>query len=103
MIAHNPYPFGVPVWQDGEFFGRESLLLEASMLLGDRRPTAHLQIWGPKRIGKTSLLHRIRQASSPRSRRSCSASRSTARPATAYRVSRVPCRRRRRFRGRHDS
>jgi hypothetical protein len=56
----NPYRFGIPAREDGEFFGREAALQEAHMLLGDRRPNGHLEICGPKRTGKSSLLQRIR-------------------------------------------
>jgi hypothetical protein len=61
MSRTNPYRFGSPAQEDGEFFGREAVSREAHMLLGDRRPNGHLQICGPKRSGKTSLLLRIRK------------------------------------------
>jgi AAA domain len=58
----NPYRFGSPAKEVGDFFGRAAALQEAMMLLGTRWPNGHLEVWGPKRSGKTSLLHRIRAA-----------------------------------------
>ncbi|HID63222.1 MAG TPA: ATP-binding protein [Anaerolineae bacterium] len=58
----NPYTFGVPVRGEGKFFGREEELREISETLQHvgRGQKQDLAVMGPRRIGKSSLLYRLR-------------------------------------------
>lgn len=58
----NPYTFGVPVRGEDKFFGREKELkeiLETLQHVG-RGQKQDLAVIGPRRIGKSSLLYRLR-------------------------------------------
>lgn len=58
----NPYTFGVPVRGEGKFFGREEELrgiFETLQHVG-RGQKQDLAVMGPRRIGKSSLLYRLR-------------------------------------------
>ncbi len=58
----NPYTFGVPVRGEGKFFGREKELKEIFDTLEHvgRGQKQDLAVMGPRRIGKSSLLYRLR-------------------------------------------
>lgn len=54
---YNPYIAGAPVRNPRMFFGREALLQKIINTLHNNS----LMIYGPRRIGKTSLLHQLKQ------------------------------------------
>ena len=54
---YNPYIAGAPVRNPKMFFGREQLLHKIVNTLHNNS----LMIYGPRRIGKTSLLHQLKQ------------------------------------------
>lgn len=54
---YNPYIAGAPVRNPKMFFGREQLLQKIVNTLHNNS----LMIYGPRRIGKTSLLHQLKQ------------------------------------------
>jgi hypothetical protein len=53
----NPYVAGVPVFSRELFFGREALIERILQTIH----TNSLMLYGERRIGKTSLLHQVRQ------------------------------------------
>ena len=61
--SHNPSPFiaGPPITEPSQFFGRERELKRLGLLLR-QRPLQNAAIIGPRRSGKTSLLHYLRLA-----------------------------------------
>jgi AAA+ ATPase superfamily predicted ATPase len=58
----NPYTFGVPVSREGEFFGRKEELQRIFDTLENapRGQKQDLVVLGPRRIGKSSLLRRLK-------------------------------------------
>lgn len=54
---YNPYIAGAPVRNDKMFFGRDALLHKITNTLHNNS----LMIHGPRRIGKTSLLHQLKR------------------------------------------
>ncbi len=54
---YNPYIAGAPVLNEKMFFGREALLQRILNAL----PNNSLMLHGPRRIGKTTLLHQLRK------------------------------------------
>ncbi|WP_420642334.1 BTAD domain-containing putative transcriptional regulator [Candidatus Leptofilum sp.] len=60
-IAPSPFIAGPPITQPTQFFGRERELKRLGLLLR-QRPLQNAAIIGPRRSGKTSLLHYLRLA-----------------------------------------
>jgi hypothetical protein len=54
---YNPYIAGAPVLNEKMFFGRNDLLRRILNAL----PNNSLMLYGPRRIGKTTLLHQLRK------------------------------------------
>ena len=54
-IFHNPYIAGPPITDPKMFFGREQILQKIINTLHNN----HIMITGPRRIGKTTLLHQL--------------------------------------------
>lgn len=57
VSKYNPYIAGAPVLNEKMFFGRENLLRQVLAAL----PNNSLMLHGPRRIGKTSLLHQLKK------------------------------------------
>lgn len=60
-FTRSPFIAGPPITQPSHFFGRERELKRLGMLLR-QRPLQNAAIIGPRRSGKTSLLHYLRLA-----------------------------------------
>ncbi|WP_420630390.1 BTAD domain-containing putative transcriptional regulator [Candidatus Leptofilum sp.] len=60
-VTQSPFIAGPPITKPNQFFGRERELKRLGMLLR-QRPLQNAAIIGPRRSGKTSLLHYLRQA-----------------------------------------
>ncbi|MCB8979554.1 MAG: hypothetical protein H6657_19260 [Ardenticatenaceae bacterium] len=60
-VTQSPFIAGPPITEPTQFFGRERELKRLGMLLR-QRPLQNAAIIGPRRSGKTSLLHYLRLA-----------------------------------------
>ncbi|MAU00107.1 MAG: hypothetical protein CL608_23450 [Anaerolineaceae bacterium] len=60
-VTQSPFIAGPPITQPNHFFGRERELKRLGMMLR-QRPLQNAAIIGPRRSGKTSLLHYLRLA-----------------------------------------
>ncbi len=60
-VTQSPFIAGPPITQPEQFFGRERELKRLGMMLR-QRPLQNAAIIGPRRSGKTSLLHYLRLA-----------------------------------------
>ncbi len=60
-LTQSPFIAGPPITQPKHFFGRERELKRLGMMLR-QRPLQNVAIIGPRRSGKTSLLHYLRLA-----------------------------------------
>lgn len=60
-VTRSPFIAGPPITRPGQFFGRERELKRLGMMLR-QRPLQNAAIIGPRRSGKTSLLHYLRLA-----------------------------------------
>ncbi|VAW32799.1 hypothetical protein MNBD_CHLOROFLEXI01-2704 [hydrothermal vent metagenome] len=58
-LTNSPFIAGPPITQPAQFFGRERELKRLGMMLR-QRPLQNAAIIGPRRSGKTSLLHYLR-------------------------------------------
>lgn len=65
-IARDPNPYGPGIALGPRFYGREAECQRISGLLKARPQNTALLLWGQKRIGKTSLLHRLEDQSQGR-------------------------------------
>ena len=61
LATQSPFIAGPPITQPSHFFGRERELKRLGMMLR-QRPLQNAAIIGPRRSGKTSLLHYLRLA-----------------------------------------
>jgi DNA-binding SARP family transcriptional activator len=61
LVTRSPFIAGPPITEPAYFFGRERELKRLGMLLR-QRPLQNAAIIGPRRSGKTSLLHYLRLA-----------------------------------------
>ncbi len=61
LVTPSPFIAGPPITEPAHFFGRERELKRLGMLLR-QRPLQNAAIIGPRRSGKTSLLHYLRLA-----------------------------------------
>ncbi|MEZ4589961.1 MAG: BTAD domain-containing putative transcriptional regulator [Chloroflexota bacterium] len=61
LVTQSPFIAGPPITEPTHFFGRERELKRLGMLLR-QRPLQNAAIIGPRRSGKTSLLHYLRLA-----------------------------------------
>lgn len=58
---HEPNPYGPTVASGSRFYGRETECQRIFTLLRDQTQNATILLWGQKRIGKTSLVLRLRE------------------------------------------
>jgi len=61
LVTRSPFIAGPPITEPAQFFGRERELKRLGLLLR-QRPLQNAAIIGPRRSGKTSLLHYLRLA-----------------------------------------
>ena len=61
LVTDSPFIAGPPITQPSQFFGRERELKRLGLMLR-QRPLQNAAIIGPRRSGKTSLLHYLRLA-----------------------------------------
>jgi len=55
---HNPYKAGKPLTSDDGFLGREDIIKEVRLLLESKQNNL-IVLYGQRRIGKTSILHKL--------------------------------------------
>lgn len=58
---HNPYRAGKPLTSDEGFFGRDDIIEKVRMIL-DSRQNNLVVLYGQRRIGKTSILHKLERS-----------------------------------------
>ncbi len=58
---HNPYKAGKPLTSDDGFFGRDDIIKEVRLLLESKQNNL-IVLYGQRRIGKTSILHKLERS-----------------------------------------